>query len=335
MVLASPMLFGDDPAAGRRRAVTLLSGFLGSGKTTLLRRELDRAGARAPAVLVNDFGSIRVDDQLLRSGGYEPVVLTGGCACCTRREDLAAALAGLLQDEQRDAAPRRDVVIETSGLSDPGPIAFTIANDPVLRHHYALTRVCVTVDALTGPGSFQRHPVALRQLLAADHLVVTKADLATPEAVEDLAGHLRTLNPSASVSVSADGRLQRTGQPPTGGGVRPRMHAGHPGHPGPEEAHTEGVSTVELVTEEPLDWEAFAVWLSLLVHRRGPDVLRVKALLDVREAGPVALHGVQHIIHRPEHLDRAPFSGSRVVLIVRDIDPGLLERSFRTFLGLR
>jgi G3E family GTPase len=332
MVLASPMLFGDAPAAGRRRSVTLLSGFLGSGKTTLLRRELDRAGARAPAVVVNDFGSTPVDDRLLMSGGYEPVVLTGGCACCTRREDLAAALARLLEDEQRDVAPRRDVVIETSGLSDPGPIAFTIANDPVLRHHYALARVCVTVDALTGPGSFQRHPVALRQLLAADHLVVTKADLATPEAVEVLAGHLRTLNPSASVSVSADGRLQRTDQPPAGAVVRPRMHAVQPGR---EEAHTEGVSTVELVTEEPLDWEAFAVWLSLLVHRRGPDVLRVKALLDVRGAGPVALHGVQHIIHRPEHLDRAQFSGSRVVLIVRDIDPGLLERSFRTFLGLR
>lgn len=329
MVLACPMLFGDAPAAGRRRSVTLLSGFLGSGKTTLLRRELDRAGARAPAVVVNDFGSTRVDDHLLISGGYEPVVLTGGCACCTRREDLATALATLLEDEQRYIAPRRDVVIETSGLSDPGPIAFTIANDPVLKHHYALTRVCVTVEALTGPGSFQRHPVALRQLLAADDLVVTKADLVTAEVVEDLVGQLRTINPSASVSVSADGRLQRTEQPRTDDGVGPRMH------PVPEEAHTEGVSTVELVTEEPLDWDAFAVWLSLLVHRRGPDVLRVKALLDVRDAGPVALHGVQHIIHRPEHLDRAQFSGSRVVLIVRDIDPGLLERSFRTFLGIQ
>jgi G3E family GTPase len=327
--LASPLLVADAPATGRRRAVTLLSGFLGSGKTTLLRRELDRTGARAPAVVVNDFGSTRVDDPLLASGGSDPVVLTGGCACCTRRADLAAALATLLEDEQRFRAPRRDVVIETSGLSDPGPIAFTIANDPVLKHHYALTRVCVTVDALTGLGSLQRHPVALRQLLAADDLVVTKADLVPAEAVEDVVGHLRAANPFASVSVSADGQLLRSERAPSSDRPRPRMPAV------PEESHTAGIATVELVTEEPLDWEAFAVWLSLLVHRHGPAVLRVKAVLDVRGAGPVALHGVQHVIHRPEHLDPTGLRGSRVVLIVRDIDPAALVRSFRTFLGIR
>jgi G3E family GTPase len=329
MELAAPLLVDVASGTGRRRAVTLLSGFLGSGKTTLLRRELGRAGDRAPAVVVNDFGSTRVDDPLLAVGGADPVVLTGGCACCTRRADLAAALATLLEDEQRCRGPRRDVVIETSGLSDPGPIAFTIANDPVLRHHYALTRVCVTVDALTGLGSLQRHPVALRQLLAADDLVVTKADLVPAAAVEDVVAHLRTANPSASVRVTADGRPLRTVRAPAGARDRPRVQAV------PEESHTAGIATVELVTEEPLDWEAFAVWLSLLVHRRGPDVLRVKALLDVRDAGPVAVHGVQHVIHRPEHLDRAGLRGSRVVLIVRDIDPALLERSFRTFLGIR
>ena len=328
MELASPLLV-DEATETRRRAVTLLSGFLGSGKTTLLRRELDRAGARAPAVVVNDFGSTRVDDLLLAAGGSDPVVLTGGCACCSRRADLAAALATLLEDEQRCRAPRRDVVIETSGLSDPGPIAFTIAHDPVLKHHYALTRVCVTVDALTGLGSLQRHPVALRQLLAADDLVVTKADLASAAAVEEVVGYLREINPSASIGVSADGQLLRTEPLPAGNRTRTRLQ------PVPEESHIAGIATVELVTEEPLDWEAFAVWLSLLVHRRGPDVLRVKALLDVRDAGPVALHGVQHVIHRPEHLNRAGLRGSRVVLIVRDIDPELLERSFRTFLDIR
>lgn len=328
-VLASPLLPAESSRAGGRRAVTLLSGFLGSGKTTLLRCALDQAGSRAPAVLVNDFGSTRVDDPLLASRGSDPVVLAGGCACCTRRADLAAALATLLDDEQLGRAPRRDVVIETSGLSDPGPIAFTIAQDPVLKHHYALTRVCVTVDALTGLASLPRHPVALRQLLAADDLVVTKADLVPAAVVEEVVGHLMTVNPSASISISADGQLLRTERLPAGQRVRSRLQAV------PEESHTAGVATVELVTEEPLDWEAFAVWLSLLVHRRGPDVLRVKALLDVRDAGPVVLHGVQHVIHRPEHLDRAGLRGSRVVLIVRDIDPVLLERSFRTFLGLR
>jgi G3E family GTPase len=101
----------------------------------------------------------------------------------------------------------------------------------------------------------------------------------------------------------------------------------------PQQPHTAGVATLELATDEPLDWEAFAVWLSLLVHRHGPDVLRVKALLDVRDVGPVALHGVQHVIHRPEHLTGTA-AGSRVVLVVQDLDPRVLERSFRTFLGV-
>lgn len=322
--LTSPLI---SEGTGARRSVVLLTGFLGSGKTTLLRRELDRAGDRAPAVVVNDFGATPVDDGLLARDGREPVVLTGGCACCTRREDLAGALAALLDDEQRGRAPRRDVVIETSGLSDPGPIAFTLTNDPVLKHHYALDRVCVTVDALTGLASLERHPVALRQLLAADDLIVTKADLAPEATVDDVVGRLRELNPSASVGVAAAGEVRRVVRPRSGD---PRETTPHRLAPVPT-AHD--VATVELATDAPLDWEAFAVWLSLLVHRHGPHVLRVKAALDIRDVGSVVVQGVQHVVHRPEHVAGEPSGSSRVVLIVQGLDPRALERSFRAFVG--
>jgi G3E family GTPase len=327
-VLGGPMLGRATATASPRRSVTLLGGFLGSGKTTLLRRELERAVDRAPAVVVNDFGSISVDGALLECSGQPTVVLAGGCACCTRLEDVARALLSLLDDEQQFAGTRRDVVIETSGLSDPGPIAFTIANDPVLKHHYALGRICVTVDALTGLRTARRHPVALRQFMAADDLIVTKADLAQPDDVEDVVRRLREINPFASVSVTAGGDLLRTDPPQNRGEVRPA-------EPAPSRApHTDDIATVEFATDEPQDWEAFAVWLTLLVHRRGPDVLRVKGILDVRDIGAVAINGVQHIIHRPEHLPGAEHGDSRIVLIVRGIDAGQLERSLRTFLAI-
>jgi G3E family GTPase len=321
------------PAGQGRRSVTLLSGFLGSGKTTLLRRELDRAGVHAPAVILNDFGETIVDDVVLSVEGNRPVVVSGGCACCTRRDDLAHALAGLLDAEERSRAPRRDhVVIETSGLSDPGPIAFTIANDPVLKHHYALARICVTVDALTGLDSIENHEIALRQLLAADDVVVTKADLVESEHVEDLVRRLRRLVPSTTISVTAAGELLRT-EAPTGAAASapPARLAGGPA----DAAHTSAVSTLELATDEPLDWQAFAIWLSLLLHRHGPAVLRVKGVLDVRGAGPVALNGVQHVVHRPEHLSGPVPRGSRLVLIAHDLDAELLERSFHAFLAIR
>ena len=316
------------PSTPGRRGVTLLSGFLGSGKTTLLRRELARAGANAPAVILNDFGQSMVDDVLLATDGEPPAVVSGGCACCTRREDLAQALAALLDAEQRGGAPRRDhIVIETSGLADPGPIAFTIANDPVLKHHYALARVCVTVDALTGLASIEHHEVALRQLLAADEVLVTKADLAESDSVTELVRRLHEMNPSAGVSVTANGELLRAEEAVSarrGPAVTPMADA----------THTIGVSTLELVTDEPFDWQAFSVWLSLLLHGHGTDVLRVKGVLDVHGVGPVAVNGVQHIVHRPEHLSGPVPPGTRLVFIVRGIDTELLERSFHTFLAI-
>jgi G3E family GTPase len=329
-------LLGSPEAAGAsgtatRRTVTVLSGFLGSGKTTLLRGELDRAGDRAPAVILNDFGTTMVDDALLSGAADAPIVISGGCACCTRREDLAEALAGLLDAEQRGTAPRRDhVVIETSGLSDPGPIAFTIANDPVLKHHYALARVCVTVDAVTGAGAAEQHEVALRQLLAADDVLITKADLVGPADVEALVRWVHELNPSARVDVTAHGEVLRTVEP-----AEVRVPGGRALPAGGEAAHLGGISTLELTTRDPLDWQAFSVWLSALLHAHGPDVLRVKGVLDVRGAGPVALNAVQHVVHRPEHLTRPMPPGTRLVLIVRDLDTELLERSFRAFLTIR
>jgi G3E family GTPase len=327
--LAQDLLGPAPPVTTGLRQVTVLSGFLGSGKTTLLQAELIRASTKAPAVVVNDFAPSVADDTLLTDGTQRPLILSGGCVCCTRRADLASALMQLLDAEQRGLATRRDhVVIEASGLSDPGPIAFTVANDPVLRHHYGLARICVTVDALAGLDSLERHEIAVRQLLAADQLFVTKADLADPADLHVLVARLHELNPSAGITVSANGEPLRVEMATTAPATTAK--ALRPG----DDNHTSTVSTLELVTTETLDWQAFAVWLSLLLHAHGPDILRVKGVLDVRDVGPVALNGVQHIMHRPQHVTGPVPPGTRLVIISQNIDRKLLERSFHAFLAI-
>jgi G3E family GTPase len=313
---------------GRRRAVTVLGGFLGSGKTTLLRAELRRAGACGPAVILNDFGHTAVDDVLLAEQRGAPTVISGGCVCCTMRDELAAALRELLDAEQRGSADVADhIVIETSGLSDPAPIAFTLANDPVLKHHYQLSRICVTVDAVSGLSSARDHEVARRQLIAADDLVLTKTDLVEePSAVEDLLVQLRGLNPSARLFVTAGGSVTRVVDPVPGQARAASVH-----EPPQDDQHLTDVRTLELATDDPLDWQAFTVWLTLLLHRRGADVLRVKGVLDIAGAGPVALNGVQHVVHDPEHMPAGTPAGTRLVLILRNLDPVVVERSFRVF----
>jgi G3E family GTPase len=322
MTLLAPVASAG-PASGRRRGVTILSGFLGSGKTTLLRAELRRSGPRSPAVVLNDFGHTPVDDVVLVEGGRAPITITGGCACCTRREELATALRELLDAEQRGIRPASDhVVIETSGLSDPGPIALTLADDPVLRHHYERHSTCVTVDALSGSSTLEHHEVARRQLLVADDLVVTKADLVAEDVVEELVLRLRALNPSARIAVAAGGELVR--EAASGERLSPRSGD----EPAPSAGHLEQVRTLELLTTAPLEWHSFTAWLTLLLHRYGPQVLRVKGVLDVDGVGPVGVNGVQHVVHAPEHLTGTVPPGTRLVLILRGLDPDLVERSF-------
>jgi G3E family GTPase len=323
-----------------RRPVTVVTGFLGSGKTTLLGKVLSEPSMANTAVLVNEFGEVGLDHHLLRRVDERTVLLGSGCVCCTTREDLVGALLELLGLDERGEIPRLDrVVIETTGLADPAPILYTIFTDPVLQHHFSVDLVLTTVDAVNGDLHLDRNPESLKQAAAADKIVVTKTDIAEPSAVQSLLSRLATINPSARILEAAFGEvavdeLLRPGdaRAPTG----PELIL-----PGPDDLHDVGdTHSVSVTFDGPIDWTAFGIWFSMLLHARGEDVLRVKGLLDVGGAGPVVLNGVQHIIHPPEHLEGWPDEDrrSRIIFITKRIHPEELLASlegFRELLGAR
>ena len=320
-----------------RRPVTVVTGFLGSGKTTLLSKVLAEPAMANTAVLVNEFGEVGLDHHLLRRVDERTVLLGNGCVCCTTREDLASALMELLGMDERGEIPRLDrVVIETTGLADPAPILHTIFTDTVLQHHFSVDLVLTTVDAVNGHPHLDRNPESVKQAATADKVIVTKTDLAEPGAVGPLISRLNALNPSAQILEAAFGDvdLQDLLRP---NGMETAMDfvelSGEP-------HHTQDTHSVSVTFDGAVDWAAFGIWFSMLLHARGEDVLRVKGFLDVGETGPVVLNGVQHVIHPPEHLDEWPDEDrrSRIVFITKGIRADELLASlqaFRNLLGAR
>lgn len=312
-----------------RLPVTVLTGFLGSGKTTLLSRLLAHPRTGETAVIVNELGEVAIDHHLIRRVDERTVVLGNGCVCCTRRGDLADELRDLLDRRARREIPAfRRVVVETTGLADPGPILATLVGDPMLQHQFAADAVVTTVDAVVGRRTRRREREWVAQAAAADRLVVTKGDLVSAGELEALRRDLAAVNPVADVLEASFGDLDpRALFGPRRAAASAGAHTDH--------VHAGDVRSFSISLDGPVDWTAFGIWLTMLLHARGEDVLRVKGLLDVGEPGPLLLNGVQQVIHPPEHLDRWPDDdrSSRLVFIARGIEPGAVEASLLAFLG--
>ena len=319
-----------------RLLLVLVTGFLGSGKTTLISALLAHPDMGETAVLVNELGEVAIDHHLVRQVDERTVVLASGCVCCTLRGDLRDELRDLLGRRDRgEIAPLRRVIVETTGLADPAPVLSTLLTEPLLRHHYEVEAVVATVDAVNGAATLDRHPESVKQAAVADAVLVTKADAVAPADVAELEARLRALNPLAAVRRVSFGAIA-PGELLAG---RAREAAAAPPPAGSDGAtgHEHGdVRSFALVREEPLDWDAFAVWLTMLLHARGLDVLRVKGLLDVGGPGPVVLDGVQHVVHRPRHLDAWPDGDrrTRIVFITRGIERDAVLASLDAFAGL-
>jgi G3E family GTPase len=308
-----------------KRPVTLVTGFLGSGKTTLVAALLQRPELSQTAVIVNELGEVGIDHHLLRRIDERTVLLASGCVCCTLRGDLADELRDLLDRADAGEIPQfRRVVVETTGVADPTPIVNTLLADPFVPHHYELETIVATVDGQHGLRTEQ----SVKQAAAADVLVVTKPDLADPDALDVLEAELLRLNPAAPVLRVISGQVDpELLLRPGGGELRPAGHS---------DPHDHGdVRAIVLELDGELDWTAFGIWLTMLLHARGGDIYRVKGLLDVGGDGPVLVNGVQHAVHPPVHLDSWPDDErrSRLVMIGRGVDAEVLTSSLRAFAG--
>ena len=328
--------------------VNVITGFLGSGKTTLLQRLLSSPSMARTAVLINEFGAVGLDHLLVRQIDAATVLLQSGCICCTIRDDLNSALRSLLSKRERKEMPPFDrVVIETTGLADPAPIVYTLFAEPVLRHHFRLGNVITTVDAVNAERHMSGNPENVKQVAVADHLVLTKTDLAEPEVADRARQMLARLNPSA-------GKFDSFSDPIDAGlllacdlhdpetkieAVRAwfKYEASEDARQRNEHEHDStrhGISSFSLTFDATLDWTVFGIWLTMLLHRHGDKVLRVKGILNVAgQAAPLIINGVQHLVHPPLHLDRWPSADRRshIVFITRGMDSAQLRRSLAAF----
>jgi G3E family GTPase len=320
--------------------VSVLTGFLGSGKTTVLNHLVHSAQMNRALVIINEFGAISLDHDLIARSSEDLVVeMMGGCLCCTIRGDLQTTLRDAPWRFARNGTCWFDrVIIETTGLADPAPILHTLMMDPQLSSLYRLDGVIATVDAAAGMATLDLQEEAVRQAAVADRILLTKTDLATPEQRAAIESRVRVLNPAAAIIPVMNGEADPASlfdcglyNPATKSNDVQRWlaaeayegehghgheHGDHDHHHHDVNRHDARIHASCLTFDQPLLPEAFERWIDVLMSFKGPDILRVKGILNLQgETKPVVIHGVQHIFHPPVRLDGWPSEDRRTQLV--------------------
>ncbi len=327
--------------------VTLLTGFLGSGKTTLLNqlvRKLPRT-----AILMNEFGAVALDHQLLQKMDGPMALLSGGCVCCTISGSLSPTLKNLwMARKQGDIPAFERAIIETTGIADPAPVLANLLHDPWVRARFRLDGVVTTVDALFGMGQLDTHFEAVKQVAVADRLLLTKTDLAPADSVAALRARLAELNPGADIVSVTHGEVDPatirnlglwnadTHKLEAARWLKPQRYRSASAAPlgGKPAGHDTRIRAFSVELDAPLDRFGLTAALDMLLSFRAENLLRFKAIVHVEgEPLPVVLHGVQHVLYPETRLDAWPDDErrSRFVFIVRDLDPAFVEKLLGDF----
>ncbi len=315
------------------RPITILTGFLGSGKTTLLNHALASPSLSRALVVVNELGSVPLDHLLVKEVKEDVVILDSGCVCCSIRSDLVETLIAEGRGERDGLFDR--VLVETTGLADPTPIVSTLVRHPELAEHYYLDAVLTTVDADCGPSTLARHAEARKQVILADDLIMTKADLVGEERLTQAREAARELNPRARMFQAERGVLDWEPMlrwtPST---VASRLDMSVP-----EDPHGGGeVRWFAVRVDRAVDFHAVALWMSMNTQFFGENLLRVKGLLRVTgESSPLVVQSVQHVVFPTYFMAGWPSEdhATRFTVITRDMPADRvdqLESSLRSIL---
>jgi len=326
----------------KRIPVTLLTGFLGSGKTTLLNHLLSQPAMKDSAVIINELGEAGLDHILATQVDSEhiadnTVLLSSGCVCCTLKNELADTMRDLFFKRALQAIPQFNrLVIETTGIADPGPILANLMNEPVIESVFRLDAVVVTIDSEYGLQQLQTHAEARKQAAMADVLLLTKTDLASVETLATLKEKLITINPGATQHKIFHGQIDPdfiidVGLfDPTGKRAEPQRWLRAPLKPASKlKNHKDEISSFTVTLPNPLNWRDLKPIILKLCQTYGANLLRLKGIIHAADLDyPFAIHAVHFTPYPPTELEgwTEDEPTNRIVIIGKGLDEEAIRK---------
>lgn len=294
------------------------------------------------AVLINEFGEVGLDHLLVETITEEIILLQSGCICCQMNGDFVSTLVDLYEKRLAgEVGNFGHVLVETTGIADPGPIIQALLSNRQLVSHYRLGTVIATIDTVFGESQLQEHREAVRQVSFADKLLFCKIDLSDQAQRDTLTTAIRQLNPRASISEVEGGRIAPSEVFLSESRIKDRdvgdiadwlgAQRSELAQPG---VHSDAISSFSITLQEALDWDEFIEWIDALLCSRSRQILRIKGLLNIRgKTGPVVVQAVRNMLYPPVELTQWPDAEQQsvIVFICCDLSASVIENSLRQF----
>jgi G3E family GTPase len=346
-------------AAPAKIPVTVLTGYLGAGKTTLLNRILSEPHGKKFAVIVNEFGEIGIDNELIVNADEEVFEMNNGCICCTVRGDLVRIIDGLMRRKSKFDA----IIVETTGLADPAPVAQTFFMDEQVGAKTKLDAVVTVADAKWLKERLKDAPEVKNQIAFADVILINKTDLVSPAELAEIEARIRAINPYARLHRTERAKIdiaevlgrnafdldrildiepaflevaEEHAHTHEHGHEHDHSHGGHNDvhvHHGLKHYHDEDMQSVALKTDKPLNPDKFFPWVQDLVATDGPSILRCKGILNFKDDPErFVFQGVHMILdgdhQRPWKADEV--RNSRIIFIGRNLPEEKIRTGFES-----